>query len=280
MSRTRKMMKNSQIKKQMVVIDTFCLLHMISDEVTRKEIPADKQVSYINSQLIFTASCDWLGELKTEGAFPVFSVDDKTLPYWRKSLYSPYKDGRSKSPIFDDIKTQCLKILRKLPYPFLSYPTQESDDIIAGLTRIKPADASLVIATIDSDLIGLVDEARDVSWFSLSDRWLPRYRNNIRVINEWALKRHSILLEHPTDLWKFKQDTGDASDNLPPGTPVYMIDLFNPPPEHDILANHTTVEVLRSLYDTTPERHPQVEKATAWLRRHGYPPCIRKYEGN
>jgi 5'-3' exonuclease len=277
------------MSRQIVIIDTFCLLHNISDDVGRLGIPPSRVNSYIKAQLLVAASCDFLGELKHENSTVIFSVDDKTVPYWRKVLYPEYKVGRSKAPQFSTVKSESLDALAKMPYPVLSVPSQESDDIIAAYARFKPDDVELMIVTIDSDLIGLVREYQPstpthnaidgIGWFSMSDKWQPRLRNNLESINRWALKRHSILLEKPSDLWVFKSDVGDKADNLPAGTPIEMIDLFNPPARYDIASN---TEFMDKLYETLKPRpltvpHPQLTEAKQWLKRNGYRESIPMY---
>jgi len=254
---------------------------MVSDAVTRYGVHPDKVESFVNCQLICASSLDWLGSLKRADSAVVFSVDDKTVPYWRKDLYPEYKGNRAKKEQFEYVKSRSLTVLERLSTKCFGVPSQESDDIIAGICRVKPADVTVTIATVDTDLLGLVLESDGercgVNWFSLSDRWQPRYRDTLAVINEWALKRHSIILEKPSDIWAFKCQYGDASDNLPPGTPSYMIDLNNPHPAHDILNNAKALAEITSCFDVKAYRHPRVEEAANWLRRHGYRQTLATY---
>lgn len=274
--------------RQIVLIDTFCLLHMLSEDIAKLGIPEARQQSYISAQLLVAASCDFLGHLKNaESSRVIFSVDDKTVPYWRTVMYPEYKAGRVKASHFQVVKSSSLETLERMPYPVLSVPTQESDDIIAAFTRLKPPDVELFIITVDSDLIGLVSETTPavggVAWFSMSDRWTPRLRDSLETINRWCFKRHKILLEKPSDLWEFKCDTGDKADNLPPGTPSYMIDLLNPYPRYDIMLNTPVIETITDLLapahpSSVITQHPQLAQAKLWLKKNGYREAIAPFK--
>jgi 5'-3' exonuclease len=259
-----------------VLIDSFCVFHAIANGAATLGLTGRALKGYVAAQLVSVASLSWLGGLATGDDIPVFTFDNKETPYWRKSVYPEYKAGRERSEATINGLQICVQTLPQLKRLVLSVPTQESDDIIAGIVRVRPENSHITIATVDSDLIGLVVEG-EVGWFSTDARWVPRYRHDLESINKWALKRHKILLEAPRDLWAFKSAEGDKSDNLPKGADISLIDLLNPPPEFDILRDYDTVQQLRSVFSIRATPQPQALEASEYLRKRGYPQCIKPY---
>ena len=78
------------------------------------------------------------------GSELVFAIDNKTKPYWRKTL-NPYykgtrKENREKSKIdwefvFDGLSTLKRELIEHFPYKVIESPGAEADDVIATLAK-------------------------------------------------------------------------------------------------------------------------------------------------
>lgn len=117
-----------------------------------------------------------------------------------------------------------------------SIPGYEADDIAAAIVshyeRIG-VDREIVLVTVDSDWLQLV--TKSVNW-CCARGFAPQWRS-VESLADWFGKklekeskatRMAIDPSQPLDIIKWKQLTGDKSDNLVKGSPVGFFDLREP----------------------------------------------------
>ena len=187
-----------------------------------------------------------------ESFTPVLVFDAK--PYWRSKLYPDYKGGRPSRPdTFYSIKSMGERLGKKLNIPCLSVLSYEADDIAAGVVKIHElcksldtpteaeqtlANAEIMLWTVDSDWHQLITDS--VTWYNTGP-WEPLVRTQTEA-KQWAKRRLKVDINHPQDIVPIKCQQGDKSDNLPPGTPAHMIDLWNTHQEYRLLNSPQFVE--------------------------------------
>ena len=162
--------------------------------------------------------------------------DDPTLKpakkpiYWRHLICPDYKGGRKPKPdLWDELTTSGYRVMAQLGFPICKEHYMEADDIIAQFVRQRDAQKSsaMVIWTVDTDLLQLVDDVPPVPVVWYNKPYQPYYRDKSVAKSYW-LKRWKTPIDHPRDIAAFKAEFGDSSDNLPPGSPIGVIDLLNP----------------------------------------------------
>lgn len=196
-----------------------------------------------------------------------------------ENLKIVYKGGR-KFPeyTFTKLKKSLTEIAIAQNWTPIGKTNYEADDIAAAmvmLNRQQPETSKIMLVTVDTDWLAMLDPR--TSWFCMHG-WYPRCRFTLEQFNVWSTKKFARSFETATDLWNYKSVYGDKSDNLPPGSPLEVIDLFQPPEEHR-LWQHADVrgkclDVLRS----EPQRPIDPTKALSYLRSLGVPPAVRMYQ--
>lgn len=248
-------------KRPLVIYDTSVICHRIIDLTTvegkiRNQLTNKNRDERIKAGIMLYSSLFWLESLNAEDVDIIWVGDDKSEKYWRidavrewldtleeddsslarwKSSRAGYKGNRFHEPY----RTWCMKRMDKFSN-CLTIPGYEADDIAAGIVRDIDGTRPVLLATIDSDWIQMVDET--VTWVCMHG-YAPQVRdirggkiwlaNKLRKESgkaQWALSEAGISLLDPDlrDIVKWKSIMGDKSDNLPPGTPSTFIDLFNP----------------------------------------------------
>lgn len=248
-------------QKPLIIYDTSVICHRIIDLTSVNGIPVNKLTNTIRDKRIKTGialynSLFWLESFDAEDVDIIWVGDDKSEKYWRidavkewldgleeddpalirwKSSRAGYKGNRFHEPY----RTWCMKRMVKFS-ECLTIPGYEADDVAAGIVRDIDGARPVILATIDSDWIQMVDDS--VTWVCMYG-YTPQVRN-IRGGQEWLSKKLckesgkaqsklaeagiNLLKPELRDIVKWKSIMGDKSDNLPPGTPEYFIDLFNP----------------------------------------------------
>ena len=145
--------------------------------------------------------------------------------------------------------------------------------------RMLPQDQqqNIVLATVDTDWMGLIDN--NTTWFCLRG-YDPRIRYSMDHINGWSARRLGVQLSCPSDIWNVKTIQGDASDNLPPGSPLEVISLVEPPMEHRLWLNPSYAPMFRGLLTQQPSGigNLPVGAALDYLRRLGVNRFISPYQ--
>jgi 5'-3' exonuclease len=206
-------------------------------------------------------------EMPTRDFFPVIVLDTK--PYWRTAEFPDYKGGRKeKPPAYSVVRQIGLEIVTKSGFLTLGQVGYEADDMAAlvvktlhlsrtssnptpSMTRL--AQSQIYLYTVDSDWLQMVFHEPSVTWVDVY-----QYGEKVRGPEEtkaWALRRLKMPIECPQDIVAIKHLKGDQSDALPPGSPIHLIDLFNPPTQHRLTSNPYWIERVLS-YESHPKNDP------------------------
>lgn len=191
-----------------------------------------------------------------------------------------YKAGR-RLPEYDFTKLKgfVYSCIEQQGWLFFRQTGYEADDIAATIVHInrsleKPN--KLMLVTVDTDWLGLVDE--HTSWFCMHG-YQPRLRDSLEVINQWAQRRLGCTLSNPRDIWEIKARQGDKSDNIPEsdGALLPAIDLLNPPEEHRLWNQPIGLAIKAAL---EYPRYWQIDsdEAEEYIYRCGIPLAIRPLE--
>lgn len=213
----------------------------------------------------------------------VVDDDGKTTPYWRKQIFPTYKGNRSKKPeLVLSVGQIGLQYVNapKSTFHYFSCPGYEADDFAGAFVYLKRlnqklpggkpelGDREIWLYTVDSDWMQLVGDG--VTWYNTGP-WEPRIRGPIETAG-WALKRLKVHISHPSQIVDTKMKQGDKSDNLPPNTPRYMIDLMVGHPEYHLRHNLPIWRQLELTLGSTEVNQNLIHWGTAkrWIMRRGY----------
>lgn len=212
-------------------------------------------------------------------------VDDNggEVPYWRKQIDSNYKGNRKQKPdLFYSIAQIGLNYINSSNsiFHYLSVPGYEADDLAGAFVYIKRQHQSLPKAnlkiaerpiwlyTVDSDWLQLVGNG--VTWYNTGP-WEPRVRGASEAC-QWAKKRLKVNINRPDEIVDTKMKQGDKSDNLPPNSPRYMIDLMNSHPKYHLRNNDQIWAQLNLiLTDIMPNQNLfHYERAKYYIMSNGF----------
>lgn len=206
-------------------------------------------------------------------------VDDHptTKGYWRKDFFPEYKAGRPDKPReYNSITNLGIRILEnpKSPYIYLRKERFEADDWAGALVYHKELhpdptiqNRQVYLYTVDTDWLQLASDS--VTWCDTGG-YAPRKRTPKEAI-EWTKRRLKVDITEPSEIALIKAIQGDKSDNLPPNTPLDLIDLRNPYYAHNLRYQvPTTLEsALTSNYDS--RRLDNLNKARDFLISNDLP---------
>jgi len=271
------------MKRHNVILDTSVIIYNIHDEISKMDFwsfPREKRMSILRAMFAYVNSCDWLSHIKQGEWNPIWVMDRKREgKYWRHDYLAPkgiaYKGGRKeKNTSWYKVKGAIMELLdiscgRWKSMEVIGY---EADDVAALLARCNPPGDYMTLATIDTDWMGLIEPGK-VDWYSLWDygshgraKDFVRHRYNMDTINKWVGQKFRIKLEHPRDLWEYKAQKGDKSDNLPAGSPIEVIDLLKPPSQFDLYKTHKKEG--KSLLKSKSTAYPSPKKALDYLAQY------------
>ena len=192
-----------------------------------------------------------------------------------------YKAGR-KFPeyTFTKLKKHLMDISRSKGWNILEYDHYEADDIAAAIVKINRGlpDSQrnrIILATVDTDWLGLLDD--DTSWFC-THGWYPRVRDR-GGFDHWSHKKFGVTFDKPREIWDYKAQHGDKSDNLPPGSPLEVIDLHQPPSGFRLWDKPEVTSTISDML-TYPQYNTlhDVTKAKTYLKNLGVPLAVRPYD--
>ncbi len=295
-----------------VIVDFSVCVHQLHNMLTSMDVEKDNLKAAIQANMVWLHSGEWIKPLVGDNINIVYVTDSK--PYWRldyllqEEVYVPvferqlaaykerypkgrkqfkpepihYKAGRKfPTPAFKSCKTKMLNAAHRNEFSVLSIKGYEADDLAAALVmtnRMMPKDQqqNIVLATVDTDWMGLIDN--HTTWFCLRG-YDPRVRYSMEHINEWSLRRLGTELSCPSDIWRVKTIQGDKSDNLPPGSPLEVIDLLQPPMEHRLWLREDTAPLLRTILtqEIDDKGNLPLDAALDYLRRLGVSRFISPY---
>ncbi|MFG6101228.1 hypothetical protein U2F10_03175 [Leptothoe sp. EHU-05/26/07-4] len=237
---------------KLVIIDTSCILHQISHLLVTfgDNHESIYEYAYLALQWIDTlAFCPQWSAQRYD--FKVLWACDRK-PYWRSDFEPEYKGHRGPPPFaLEYVKRAFEDLRREGKLIAMSLVGQEADDVAASVIRLRnqlPFDQYFLF-TVDSDWQGLIVDTR-ITWCDTVGHE-PRVRTRHEAYS-WLMSKHKKqsvrdqllwpLPEQeefvPEDIWNWKSAVGDAADNLPAGTPPYLINLFHPPHEYDPVVRH------------------------------------------
>lgn len=179
---------------------------------------------------------------------------DDSKPYWRNKYCPDYKGNRPPKPAVRPlIRNLALRYIHHTKSTLFTREGFEADDFAGAFTRIyHMANLTrsfklppLLLWTVDSDWLQLVNDDLNISWHNTGP-WEPRIRREKEAV-QWSHRRISKLVRQPQDIVALKCIQGDKSDNLPPNTPPFLIDLINTPQQHRLTA---IPEVAQKILDT------------------------------
>lgn len=287
--------------RKVLVIDAMAVVHNTVNELSRLASPPDLEM-YIRAQMEWLGSGLWWDGFKGVPPSLIWCWDSK--PYWRTNYLlrddvwqriTPYKrkkpqpaapihykGGRSIPPsILSRVRVAIKKVAEdKCQHSLKEWVEDwgyEADDLAALCVQVNRAaekPREICLLTRDKDWLGLLGP--EVTWLN------PNYDHpRVRTLANYE-QTFKQKFTSPTDIWVYKSNTGDASDNLPncgydaasAAALLPVIDLFNPPEEYNLLSQHYAVKAATiALTVDTPECRHGVKAANA-LRRYGLKACV------
>lgn len=215
----------------------------------------------------------------------VITDDNKDIqPYWRSLLFADYKKGRKpKPPHMLTVADYGRRYVNKPgnPFHYFRKAGYEADDFAGAIVYLKRqhqrfpdgdpvvANREIVLFTVDSDWLQLVGEG--VVWHNTAT-YEPRIRDTKEVL-EWAYKRFKWTLDNPSEIVDMKMINGDSADNLPKGSPRYLIDLMNSHPAYHLKEDPQVWDRINMVM-RDPEcnqRMDHYKHATKFFAKHGLP---------
>lgn len=262
-----------------------------TEYLTRPEVVS--KVPRKNKQL--RAKCTRLEELlsmsKGIGGCAINLITEQAnqaeLEILTEQLAISYKGGR-KFPdySFTKMKKYVHRLTQDMGYAWLGVPGYEADDLAALACKVlNSRGTNVLLLTVDTDWLGLLSHS--VSWYCMKG-YTPRLRTLVKdelgvsTFDHWSYKKFGVTFSDPAELWHYKARVGDKSDNLPAGSPIEVIDLYNPPKKHQLWNDKFYYEQLLIEVNRGSSR-PSIESANAartYLQRLGQPVAIQGYNPN
>lgn len=289
------------MERKVLVIDAMAIVHCCVAELSQLAHPPDLEM-YVAAQLEWLGSGLWWDGFSGIPPSLVWCWDSK--PYWRNSYLlrddvwskitphkrkkpqppAPihYKGGRSIPPsILATVRVAIKKVIEKKCQHSLKewcgdygYEADDLAALVVQVNRMSEKPREICLLTRDKDWLGLLGP--EVTWLN------PNYDHpRVRTLANYAYTFKQPF-QQPTDIWVYKSNTGDTSDNLPnccyeatsAAALLPVIDLFNPPDEYKLLSqDHCVTAAKIALTVDTPECRHGVRAANA-LRRHGLKACV------
>ena len=214
--------------------------------------------------------------------FEEVSLEEATeMAELSEELALHYKAGR-KFPeyTFTKLKKHLLDISATQGWNVLAESNYEADDLAATIVKLNRElperhQNHIILATVDTDWLGLLDDK--TIWFC-THGWYPRVRDR-RGFDHWSFKKFGVTFDEPREIWDYKAVHGDKSDNLPPGSPLEVIDLHQPPEGFRLWDKPAVRKQVTDLLTSGANyaKHNQLDAAKKYLQNLGVPLAIRPY---
>jgi hypothetical protein len=130
------------------------------------------------------------------------------------------------------------------------------------------AERPVLLYTIDTDWLQLVG---DGVWWCNTSIQEPRIRGEKEAII-YIKNRLKSTVKSAQEIVDVKMLKGDRSDNLPPNSPRWAIDLMNPPVKYNLKNHPVYSKIVGAMFDTKDSiKSDHFEKAYRWLVSQGLP---------
>lgn len=183
-----------------------------------------------------------------------------------------YKGGRKFPEYnFTKLKKSIHHITQAVGWNSLRVKGYEADDLAASIVKISDGHYKVVLLTVDSDWLGLLNNT--TSWYCMHG-YYPQQRD-ITNYNVWVEKRLGVTFDCPTELWRYKSIHGDKSDNLPKGSPIEVIDLLNPPAEYCLWNSSDYFSQVSNMLASEQTTQPNSTGAIEYLKKLGIPLAVK-----
>jgi hypothetical protein len=252
--------------KNLSIIDLRTVEYTIVDYLSKNKITSVAEIEALTSMSIFLlVSGAWLSELDSSKTDLLF-VDD-TKPYWRHwelgKIGVNYKGNRKKDgnrlTLLSMVHTQVQFVLASRGFNICTLFDvingdiygYEADDIAANTVRkYRHLYKTIYLLTVDTDWLPLT-QFENVVWLCVND-YGQRYRNKAYATHwfQTAKACNSTIAQRNykktciSQLWDFKSEFGDTSDNLrgnlkdqSPKRYNKFVDLLNPPEKYLLVDN-------------------------------------------
>lgn len=241
--------------KNLVLIDTgsvyYSILNALSIGGKTKRLVKD-YVAQIKFNVLYLLSGTYLHQLGYMQPYQILFLQD-CKPYWREGLLQKfdinYKGKRGKQGWREDtittiksvfnstltelgIKPVSLWASKRINNKMYGY---EADDLAAGVIKTIGADyGSIFTLTVDTDWLPFTANPK-VHWLNTGSH-TPRVRRFQEALeyckncteNIKTKDRKEFIWHTPLDLWKFKAEFGDTSDNLCGNRKLGQPNFFDP----------------------------------------------------
>lgn len=246
---------------KLFVLDTSCFFRLIEYRLSQLELFGENQEIYIDAVFYWANALGFFPQARDrKNTKVVWVIDSK--PYWRSIVYPEYKANRDKNkddstPRYSEVYKAIKEQFFKLNLNYLAFPGYEADDIAAlfGFLWANRVEGTvfdeMFFCTPDSDWQGLI-RSNDQFYLDIGGH-SPRVRSKKQIYDWYVRKRGPELTKtgrvtkqhqvYPvkafeqfrcSDLWIWKQHFGDRGDNLPPGSDLSLIDLYQPPNQYNL----------------------------------------------
>lgn len=209
--------------------------------------------------------------------------------YWRNRVLPGYKGQRPpKSDDFYSAANLGLKYVTntRAPWGYFSLEEWEADDFAGAVVAHKRlaqamvekeynpelefiANRPIVLWTVDTDWLQL---AGNGVWWANTGPWTPLLRG-VKETVAYAKKSQTLAkstIKHPEEIVGIKVKYGDKADNIPPGSPRFLIDLINVPAKYNLRNQAIWPSVLSAITKDKPcmsEKH--YNKAKSFIQSKG-----------
>lgn len=201
----------------MILTDYSSILHrMLYTAVSSVKPTVDENEKYITSEYIDFCKFLMMEELinierqfASEYGDLIICLDDHSKGYWRKEVYSGYKQDRAKNrsktqvnfpEVFEEVNKLSHELINNSPWRVLNIPRAEADDTMLVLAREFCKSEKVLIHSPDKDMIQAQRYTDNVRQYSSLTKKFLGFGTKAGSMEEWV-NEHICL--------------GDAADAVP-----------------------------------------------------------------